>query len=376
MKTTTALIMIMSFFSLAQGQHSSPKIFNLLVGTYSSPDKSGIYIYTFNAETGEFTKKAETTGIANPSFLAITRDRKHVYAVTEVDGGKGSVSAFSFDPVSGKLSHLNNASSGGDGPCYVTIDEKNRFVFVGNYSGGSLSAIPVNADGSLNNDIQTIQHTGSGVLKNQDKAHVHATVLSADDRYLFVPDLGTDKVYVYKVDYTKEKPLSPADPAFASVTDGNGPRHFIFHQNGKYAYLIQEMSGVITAFDYVDGKLASKQSVSSAPKDFSGKIDAADIHLSPDGKFLYGSLRGDINELAIYAVDKNGKLSYVGRQSTLGKIPRNFAIDPTGNFLLVANQNTNDIQIFKRDHKTGMLAPTGKKILVEKPVCLKFATVN
>jgi len=374
MKTATACLMILSSFSLAFGQ--STKSYNLLIGSYSEPDKSGLFVYTFNSETGEFTRKNETNGIANPSYLTIAKDQKHIYAVSEVGGGKGSVSAFSFDAASGKLTHLNDASSGGDGPCYVSVDDKNRFAFVGNYSGGSLAAIPVNKDGSLNTNIQAIQHTGSGVLKNQDQAHVHATVLSPDNRYLFVPDLGTDKINIYRIDYSKQKPLSPSEPAFATVKAGNGPRHFIFHPNGKLAFLIQEMTGIITVFDYSDGKLTAKQSVVLAPENFSGRIDAADIHLSPDASFLYGSLRGDINELVIYAVDKNGKLTYTGRQSTLGKTPRNFAIDPSGNFLLVANQNSNNVIIFKRDKKTGALTPTGQKILVQKPVCLKFAAAR
>lgn len=377
MKTTLVLLMIMCFFSMAHGQLSASKIFNLLIGTYTSPGKSeGIYVYTFNAETGEFSYKSEAPGITNPSYMVVSRDQKHVYSVSEQGSGKGSVSAYRFDAPSGKLSFINTVSAGGDGPCYVSVDDLNKFVFVGNYDGGSLSAIPIKADGSLSDDIQFIQHEGSGIKSNQEKAHVHATVLSADNRFLFVPDLGTDKVNIYAVDLSKPKPLTPATPAFVSVTPGSGPRHFVFHPTNKFAYLIQEMMGVVTVFDYKDGKLNARQSVTMPVAGFTGKIDAADIHISPDGKFLYGSLRGDINELVIYAIDKNGALTYAGRQSTLGKIPRNFAIDPTGNYLLAANQNTDEIIIFKRNQKTGLLTDSGKKISISKPVCLKFTTVN
>jgi len=368
------MLLPISLLSLAQAQTANTT-YNLLIGTYTSAGKSdGIYVYTFNSETGEFSYKAQVAGIKNPSYLAIARDGKHVYAVSEV--GEGNINAYSFDALSGKLVFINSVSSGGDGPCYVSVDDKNKYVFAGNYDGGSLSAIPIKADGSLSDQIQAIQHEGKSVKSNQDKPHVHATVLSKDNRYLFVPDLGTDKVNIYLVDLTKPQPLTPASPAFASVTPGGGPRHFTFHPNNKFAYLIQEMTGVVTVFDYKDGKLTAKQSISMPSSGFNGDIDAADIHVSPDGKFLYGSLRGDINELVICSIDKKGELTYAGRQSTLGKTPRNFVIDPTGNFLLVANQNSDNIIIFKRDQKTGLLTNTGKKITVGVPVCLKFVAVN
>jgi 6-phosphogluconolactonase len=364
--------------SLIQGQTSKNMQYNLLIGTYSSKDKNnGIYVYQFNAQTGEFGQRSNAADIKNPSYLAISRDGKQVYSVSEAGAGKGGVSAYSFNPSSGELKFINSVSSGGDGPCYVSVDGQNKFVFVGNYSGGSLSAIRINQDGSLNADIQTIQHEGSGVNKDrQEKPHVHSTVLSPDDRYLLVPDLGTDRVNIYSVDVTKSKPLKPAEPPFASVKPGSGPRHLTFHPNGKFAYLIQEMEGLITAFDYHKGKLESKQSITMLSSGFTGEVGAADIHVSPDGHFLYGSNRGDANEIVIYAIDKDGKLSYAGRQSTMGKTPRNFAIDPTGNFLLAANQNSDEVIIFKRDQKTGLLTSTGKKIAVTKPVCLKFAAVK
>lgn len=368
MKIAGILFLMFGVYTLVKGQSAT---FNLLIGTYTHPGKSdGIYVYSFNGETGEFSYKAEAPGIKNPSFLTITKDRKFLYTVSEASDG--TVSAYTFDPVSGKLIFLNSVSSGGNGPCYVATDSKNRFLYVGNYGGGSLSAIPINADGSLNDQMQTISYKGKGVKSNQDKSHVHAAVLSHDDQYLFVPDLGTDKVYIYNTNPAKPQPLTPASQAYISVEPGNGPRHFTFHPSGKFAYLIQEMTGVITAYDYSNGKLTSTQSVTTPSSGSSPKIDAADIHVSPDGKFLYGSLRGDINEIVIYAIDKKGTLTFAGRQSTLGKTPRNFAIDPSGNFLLAGNQNSDEIVIFKRDHKTGLLKDTGKKIAIGAPVCLKF----
>ena len=361
--------------AMAKAQTPTNKMYNLLIGTYSSAEKNpGIQVYSFNTETGEFASKAEATGIKNPSYLTITKDRKHVYSVSE--GGEGTISAFSFNAATGQLTFMNTAPSGSNGPCYVSVDDKNKFVFVGNYGGGSVAAIPIKADGSLSSDIQNIQHEGKSIMPNQEKPHVHAAVLSQDNKYLFVPDLGTDKVNIYKIDVAKSKPLTPANPAFASIAVGGGPRHFVFHPNGKYGYVIHENTGEVTAFDYANGILKEKQKVSMPVSGYAGDIHGADIHISPDGKFLYGSMRANINELGIYSIDKNGMLTFVGRQSTLGKIPRNFEIDPTGNFLLVGNQNSDEVVIFKRDKKTGLLSDTGKRISVGKPVCLKFVSAN
>jgi 6-phosphogluconolactonase len=297
--------------------------------------------------------------------------------VSEAGAGQSKINAYTFDPKSGKLTFLNSVSSGGNGPCYVSVDDKKQFVFAGNYGGGSLSAIPVNKNGSLKSETQVIQHEGSGINKSrQDKPHVHAVVLSPDNRYLMTPDLGTDKVNVYQIDAGKPKPLTPASLPFAEVKPGSGPRHLTFHPNGKFAYLILEMDGAVAAFDYDNGKLQAKQYITMLAPDFKGAVGAADIHISPDGKFLYASNRGDANDLVIYSIDTNGKLTYAGRQSELINTPRNFAIDPTGNFLLVGNQNGNDITIFKRNQQTGLLTDTGKKIQVDKPVCLKFISIN
>jgi 6-phosphogluconolactonase len=352
------------------------KVYNLLIGTYTSGKSNGIYVYSFNAETGDFEYKSEVSGITNPSFLAVTRDRKYVYAVSETGKGQGSISGYSFDPKSGKLTYINSAPSGGDGPCHVAVDDNNQFVFAGNYGGGSLAAIPVTDNGTLSQDIQVIQHQGSSIHKNQNKPRVHATVLSPDNRHLFVPDLGTDKINIYQIDADKAQPLTVAGQPFVKVERGSGPRHFTFHPNKRFAYVIQELNGKITAFKYSQGSLEAIQSVVTTEEGFSGNPSAADIHLSPDGKFLYGSLRADVNQLVIYAVGPDGKLSFVGRQSTLGEHPRNFAIDPKGNYLLVGNGRSDEIVIFRRDQQTGLLTPTGKKISVGSPVCLKFVAID
>jgi 6-phosphogluconolactonase len=371
MKYSFSFLLILS--SLVTMSQQKDKTVNLLVGTYTKPGKSeGIYVYTFNVITGELTAKSKATGVDNPSFLAISRDKKYVYAANETS--KGMVSAFSFDSQTGALKLLNQASSGGDGPCYVSTDDRGKSVYVGNYGSGSLSAIPLNSNGSLGDQVQTIQFEGKGVKSNQEKPHIHAAVLSRDNHFLFVPDLGTDKVYIYKISGSGNKTLSPATPAFASVDPGSGPRHLTFDQSGHNAFLIQEMTGVVTAFTFGDGHLSPKQSISLAPAGFNGRIDAADIHVSPDGKYVYASLRGDINEIVALSIDRTGLMTYVGRYAVQGKTPRNFAIDPTGNFLLVANQNSDEIVVFKRDAKTGALHETGIKASVGAPVCLLFSS--
>jgi len=372
------LVIQLLVWTAAQAQQKDNMVFNLLIGTYTSPGKSeGIYVYRFDTETGAATYHSKAAGIANPSYLAVTGNEKFVYSVSEEGKGKGSISAFSFDALAGKLEPLNSVSSGGDGPCYVSVTDKNSYVFSGNYSGGSLSAIPVNSDGSLNANAQVIQHETVTDSKNKkQQPHVHATVLSPDNRFLYTPDLGLDKIFIYRFNADQSKPLTPAVPAFVKLKAGSGPRHLTFHPNGKYAYLIQELGCLITAFDYKNGNLVAKQTVNILPAGYKGPMEAADIHVSPDGKFLYGSNREDVNEIVIYAIGNDGKLTFAGRQSTLGKAPRNFVIDPTGNYLLAANQNTDNIIVFKRDKKTGLLTNTNKTIALGMPVCLKFAAIK
>jgi len=375
---TIRLFLLLSIYTVSDLVAQTPATheYHLLIGTYSSDEKpNGIHVYRFNTQSGEFNMVQPVTELSNASYLAISKDRKNVYAVSEGSGG-GSVNAYAFDPLSGALTFMNSVPA--QGPCYVSVDDHKAAVFTGNYGGGNVISIHLNADGSFaEHHVQTVQHEGSSVVKErQEKPHVHSVVLSLDDRYLLVPDLGTDKVYQYRVDTTQQQMLTPLDAPFMAVKPGGGPRHLTFHPNGKHAYLVLELVGSVMAFDYRNGTLIAKQTISMSAPEFKGRVSGADIHVSPDGKFLYASNRGDADEIAIFSIDKKGRLTFVNRQFVLGKTPRNFVIDPTGNFLLVANQNTNEVIIFKRDQKTGLLIPTGKKIEAIKPVCLKFAAVG
>jgi 6-phosphogluconolactonase len=377
MRTTIALIFVLCFANLVHGQSNKVKTYNLLIGSYtSSAESDGINVYDFDSQTGTSKLKSKISGVENPSYLTISRDGKFVYSVNE--NKNGGISSFTFNVATGALVFLNRVSSGGASPCYVTIDDKNKYVFAGNYGSGSFVAVPVKEDGSLGAENQFIQQEGGSIDKGRQQGpHLHCTLLTPDNRYLLTSNLGTDKVSIYKFDASKaSNPLTPAEPPFVSAKAGSGPRHLTFHPNSKVVYLIQEMGGMITVFDYKNGTLTEKQTISMLSPDFKGRIGAADIHVSADGKFLYGSNRGDANELVIYSIDAKGELTYIGRQQSLGKAPRNFAIDPTGNYLLVANQDSNEIIVFKRDQKTGLLTPTGEKIQVFKPVCLKFYPVN
>jgi 6-phosphogluconolactonase len=299
---------------------SAQKYF-LFIGTYTGSGSKGIYVYQFNAATGKATWVSNTDSVVNPSYLAIAPGGSLLYACTETRTvNAGGVSAFRFDRNTGKLSFINKQSSGGDNPAYVAVHPTGKWVTAGNYSGGSLAVFPINKDGSLQPYSQLIKHTGSSVNKaRQEKAHVHATVFSPKGDYLFTPDLGIDKVMIYSFNNAAQKQLQPASPSFAQTAPGSGPRHLDFHPNGKWAYLIAEMSGTVVAYSYKNGKLSQLQQIATHPDTATSESGSADIHISPDGKFLYASNRGSENNLAIFKIDNaTGKLTTAGYQSTLG----------------------------------------------------------
>lgn len=350
----------------------------LLIGTYTSGKSEGIYVYKFDSKTGD-AKSVSSIKASNPSYLAVSPNQKYVYAVNEnADSTKytvtGHIAAYSFNKATGTLSFINKQESGGKHPCYVAIDKTGKWVFAGNYSSGSVAVLPVKTNGSLDSAKQTIQHEGRSVVEGrQDDAHVHATVFGKDNKTLYVPDLGIDKVMLYNFN-NKTGKLTEASLPYTISEPGAGPRHFDIHPNGKFGYLMEELNGTVNVFEiFKDGSMESIQTVSALPREYDGPIGSADIHVSPDGKFLYASNRGESNSIGIFKINQqSGMLLWVDAQSTLGKTPRNFNFDPTGNFLLVANQNSDEIVIFKRDKETGLLEDTGKRISVPNPVCIKW----
>ena len=333
------------------------------IGTYTRDGSEGIYIHRYDAETGQLSPVG-SAGSENPSFLAIHPTGRFLYAVNEIsefNGEKaGAISAFSISDETSELSFINQQSTGGPGPCHLNIDATGQYAVVANYGGGSTCLLPINEDGSLSKASDFVQHEGSSVNpKRQQGPHAHSANISPNNRRVYVPD----------------GKLVPHDPPSISVAPGEGPRHLAFHPNGQYAYLINEIGNTVNAYAYDadTGTLTELQSISTLPDDFSDTSHTADIHVSPDGKFVYGSNRGH-DSVAIFAVDEsNGTLTSVGIQSTGGQGPRNIAIAPDGNHLIAENQGTGTIVSFAINRETGELTATGNEIEVPRPVCLKFS---
>jgi len=372
------LLLVFCVFAVSLAHAQNP-IQYLLVGTYTTSGKSeGIYVYRFNPNKNEATLVSTAKGVENPSYLAVSKDQKYVYAVNENHGDKGGeVSSFALDKTKGELKFLNKQTTGGDDPCYVTVDSTGKNVIVANYSGGNLSVLKTNADGSLQPAVQTIMYEGYGVnVTRQEMPHPHSAVLSPDEKNMFVPNLGNDRLYRYTFNADDAAtPLTAMDPPYYEIPDNSGPRHFTFHPNGKFAYMVNELSGNVIVYAYNNGALTEIQTIVSDNTNVKGDKGSADIHITPDGRFLYTTNRGTANDIAMYKVSSDGKLAENGHQP-VGQHPRNFMIDPTGRFLLVANRDSNNIQIFIINKNFGLLQDTGVKIDVPQPVCLKMVPVK
>lgn len=369
LKNIFAVCFLFLLASCANQQH-----YYLFVGTYTNTTSKGIYIYDFNSATGDFSLVSNTDSVTNPSWVTISNDQKYVYAVNETNGANpGRVTSYSFDKNKGTLHFLNTTASGGDDPCYVATSSDNKWLTVANYSSGTASVFPINEDGSLKPFSQLIHDTIYREPGDSAIPHVHETVFSPDEKFLITPDLGLDKLMIYKFDPSKEQPLVLSSPPSVASEKGSGPRHLIFSPNKKHAYVIHELSGTVTAYNYENGTFSQIQDIATFPKDAEEIKDAAEIMISPDGKFLYASDRGDLNQIVIFSIDPDsGKLTFKGNQSSFGTHPRNFTIDPTGNYLLAANQDSESIIIFKRDKETGLLNKTDKEIHIPRPVCLQM----
>jgi 6-phosphogluconolactonase len=354
---------------------SKPVTF-LFIGSYTNgqPD-TGIYVYSFNPKSGALKQRSIVDNITNPSYLALSYDGQYLYAGADTQmPDTGSVIAFKVNSGTGKLTFINRQPSEGDNPVYVAVHRSNRYLIDANYTGGSVTAFSIKEDGSLTPLVQTIPFEGSSIMKaRQEKAHIHAAVFSPQYDYVFLPDLGSDKIWVFRFDTTATQPLVPMKAYDVNTVPASGPRHFTFHPNGKFAYCIEELSGMVSAYTYKEGKLDSIQRVFGYSK-VQDSYGGADIHISPDGRFLYSSNRWeDENTIAMFSVDeRTGILTLLGHQKTYGDHPRNFTIDPSGKFLLVANMLNNNIVVFKRNMKTGLLKKTKHEITISSPSCLQM----
>jgi len=348
------------------------------VGNYGTGQEGGIYFCRLQLITGEMIIRGNISGIDNPSFLSMDASNQYLIAVNEVSeingNPGGSVSSFKIDPENGSLTFINMQSTLGESPCHITIDRTGKFILIANYSGGNIIVFPILQDCMIGKNVEFIQHKGKSIIPDrQENPHPHSIILSPDNRYAFVPDLGLDKILIYRFDQKTGK-LRSSDIPYISLKPGAGPRHFTFSRDGKFAYVINELDSTVTAFRYYPdkGKLKEIQTITTLPGDFTGTSYCADIHIHPNNLFLYGSNRGH-NSISTFSIDPSkGKLKLKGFTETLGDFPRNFAIDPSGQYLLAANQRSDNIFSFRIKPETGELTPTGYKIEIPKPVCIKF----
>jgi len=359
-----------------------PGVIYAYLGTYTEGRRTGIFVYRYDPSTGALEAASAVETLSNPTFLAIHPSKRFLYAVSEVGDYDGqtqtAASAFAIDPASGGLKLLNHMGCPGQGACHATVDPSSRYVILANYGDGSVTVLPIMADGRLGQATDFVQHTGHGPHPNQAGPHAHSTTFSPDRKIAFVADLGTDKLMAYRLDGEPGK-LAPHRIPFLSLTSGAGPRHADFHPNVNehVGYIIDELDNTLVAvdFDAATGELRPKQTLSTLPSDFGETSYAADIHVHPSGRWVYGSNRGH-DSIVIFNIGATGLLTVAGHQPVGGHWPRNFAIDPAGRYMLVANQKSDNVVAFAINRETGLLSSTGFALSVKQPVCIKFIALD
>jgi 6-phosphogluconolactonase len=332
-----------------------------------------IHRLEFDPATGKLTNRETAADVSNPSFIAIHPNGKFLYSVAEI--GKGGVVAFAIDPKSGKLTKLNEQSSGGNGPCHINVDRTGKNVLVANYGSGSVNVLPIGDDGKLKEGTGFVQHQGKSINPgNQEGPHAHSINLSKDNRFAIVADLGIDKLLVYKFDADKGT-LTPNDPPYYATAPGAGPRHFAWHPTAPMAFEINEINSTLSSLSYdaEKGTFQTLKTVSTLPTDYKGRHNStAEVVVHPNGKFVYGSNRGHDSIAAFKLDEKTGDLTFIGHATEGIKEPRNFNIDPTGQYMIVGSQKADKIVVFKIDLETGALKPTGEIVDAGTPICIRF----
>jgi 6-phosphogluconolactonase len=336
--------------------------------------KKNIEAFRLDLGSGVLTRVGLAAEIEHPSFLAISPNHKFLYAISEGGNAEASgISAFAIDALAGKLTLLNRQPAGGSGPCYVEVDGSGKNALIANYGSGSFAVFPLAETGAVQAVSAFMQDHGSSVnLDRQAGPHAHCVVSGPQDRFVYGCDLGLDKVAIFKFDVSQGK-LVLNEPAFAQVKPGAGPRHIVFHPNGLWAFVINEMASTITVFGYdaTTGALQEVQTISTLVKGYSGQNTGAEVAVHPYGKFVYGSNRGD-DSIAVFACDpETGRLTFIERVPTGGKTPRQFEIDPTGLYLLAANQDSNTVVVFRIDPASGRLQPAGSQVQTDNPMCVR-----
>jgi 6-phosphogluconolactonase len=354
-----------------EAAHPDQSHYFVYIGTYGK----GVYAFRFDANASKIEPLGMVGAVVNPSFLATDRDYRNLYAVSELQGkAEGAVASFSINRGDGSLKPLNTRPAGGEAPCHLAVDHTGKTLVVANYGTGGVSSYPIEKDGSLGPMASLMTAKGTSVNKErQEGPHAHETVISADNKRVYVPDLGLDHIRIYRLDAATAQ-LTPNDPPFGQVEPGRGPRHLAFSHDEKYVYVLNEIQPFVTVFrhDASSGALDKIQSAETIPHDFSGENSGAEIVLGRSGKYLYTSNRGH-DSLQVFAIDPgNGTIRRIQIISTGGKTPRGFAIDPTGQFLFAGNQDSNQVTIFKVNRETGELTDSGQKFEVPSPVDVLF----
>ena len=370
MKKFTAFLLTLFFIGTIYAQKT-----HAFFGSFNwDKNTKGIYVYELNNKTGKLTEVTSFSGISNPSYLTLSEDGQYIFACTESKTKNGgSVSSFQFNSEKGSISFINSQKSGGENPVYIIAHKNGKWLINGNYTEASVSVHPISENGKIKNEVQNFKFSeGSINPDRQEKAHIHSTVFSPEFDYVFMPDLGSDKIRIYPFKSDDAQPLQDSKSSFATITQGGGPRHFTFHPNGKFAYCIEEMGGAVTVFSYHDGVLKNLQRIYTHPEKYKEDFESSDVHISPDGKFLYASNRGSENNIAVFSIQNNGTLKSVGYQSTKGKHPRVFDLDPSGNFLVATNTGSSSVVVFRRNTETGLLKKVGQKIKIKNVSCVKM----
>lgn len=348
----------------------------VFVTSFASGEKGSINAYQLQTATGSLKPLHRTTGVENPFFIAVSRDRRFLYSIhAKTFGGKEpeQVAAYALEGRTGRMTLLNRQSTRGTASCYLDVDATGKTVLVANYSTGSVASFPAKADGSLGEAVSFFQHAGSSVdLPRQKGPNAHSFVVSPDNRFALAADLGIDQILSYRLDAATAK-LTPNQPPFTKAPPGAGPRHLVFHPNGKHVFVINELKNSVTRFDYATatGALTERETISTLPVDFTGRSYCADLKITPDGKFLYGTNRGH-DSIAAYRIGEDGRLTPLGIEPSLGKGPQNLLITGDGKLLLCANMPGNNLAVFRIDAATGGLKSVGEPLAVPSPSCIRL----
>lgn len=373
MRNLIIMLACAALTSATQRTHAAgPLVF---ISAFAAGTNGAIHAFHLDSETGRLQPANRNEGVENPFFMTVTRDQKFLYSIhAKTFGGKEpeQVAAYAIEGRSGKLKLLNRQSTRGTASCYLDVDATGKTVLVANYTTGNVGSLPVHDDGSLGEMVSFFQHTGSSVdLPRQKGPNAHSFVVSPDNRFAFAADLGIDQVLGYRLDAMTAK-LTPNQPAFAKAPPGAGPRHLTFHPNGKHVYVINELKNSVTVFDYAtaSGTLDERQTISTLPENFTGKSYCADLKITPNGRFLYGTNRGH-DSIAAYRIGDDGRLTLLGIEPSLGKGPQNLAIAVEGRFLLCANMPGKNVAVFRIDAQTGGLKSVGDPIAITSPSCIR-----